>query len=280
MNDRPPMEEPVTALERSLRDGPPDERGYRAEAIDFSAEAPEPSKVRLRDSRRSVGLVGRSGSMSPVFSFATFVAILFVLVVGGYGVFQRINQAGAGPSALPSSLESASPVLVPPLTETFVSTRNGFSVRYPAGWSTRAATTSWRPNSYLPIGNSALDELKRAREARLVAASQRLAPGQTEAQWLASFLQPYDRGACVHDRSTWPRVTVDGESGYLDIEACPLPADTNFSAPDIEFHVIVFSGGRVYEIALDGVVDRGYLEAMLATIRLDPGNALDPPASP
>ena len=72
-------------------------------------------------------------------------------------------------------------------------------------------------------------------------------------------------------------MTVDGASGYLDIEACSLPADTGFSTPDRLYDLIVFSGGRVYEIGLDGVVDRGYFEAILATMHLDPASAMDPP---
>ena len=167
---------------------------------------------------------------------------------------------------------------MPALTEMFVSTRNGFSVRYPAGWATKAATTSWRPGTYVPIGNPALDELKQLGEGRLVVASQRLAQGQTEAQWLASFAQPFDLGTCTGDRAAWPRLTVDGASGYLDIEACPLPSDTGFSTPDLLFQLVVFSGDRVYQIGLDGAVDRAYFEAFLASIHLDPASALDPPA--
>ena len=281
MTDREPTGEPMTALERSLRQGPADEAGYHAAAIGFSTDADGHSPERVGAARRSEGYVRRRRSMSPVFSFADSIVVLLLIVIVGFAVFQRVSQVGSGPSPLPSVTRSpgpkVSPIPVPALTETFVSTRNGFSVRYPAGWSTKAATTSWRPQTYVPIGNSALDELKRQGEARLGVASQRLAPGETEASWIASFNQPYDLGACSGDRTAWPRLTVDGQSGYLDIEACPLPADAGFSTPDVRFDVIVFAGGRVYEIALDGVVDRGYFEAVLATVHLDPAGAVDPP---
>ena len=282
MTDRAPIGEPVTALERSLRQGPADEAGYRAEAINYGARADGTSPEWVAGRRRSVGSGRRPRLMSPVFSYADSIVVVLLIVVVGFAVVQRMGQIGTGqspaPSATPSPGPNASPIPVPALTETFVSTRNGFSVRYPAGWSTKAATTSWRPQTYVPIGNSALDELKRQGEARLVVASQLLAPGETEASWIASFNQPYDLGACSIDRAAWPRLTVDGQSGYLDVEACPLPADTGFSTPDVRFDVIVFAGGRVYEIALDGVVDRAYFEAVLATVRLDPAAALDPPS--
>lgn len=38
-----------------------------------------------------------------------------------------------------------------------------------------------------------------------------------------------------------------------------------------------FAGDRVYQITLDGDVDKPYFEALLATIKLDPASALDPP---
>jgi hypothetical protein len=273
MTDRRPAGEPMRELERSLHQGPTDESGYRAEAIDFDAVARGGSRVE-RGGGPSVRVRRRSSGQNPLWSFAGSVALVLVLVVGGFAALQAIGQYGSGQT--PSV--SASPIPVPALTETFVSPRNGFSVRYPVGWSTLAATSSWRPGTYVPIGNSALDVLQLDGHARLAVASQRLAAGQTEASWLASFIQPFDLGFCTGDRASWPRVTVDGELGYLDVEACPAAADAKFSSPDLRFDVVVFSGGRWYEIALDGVVDRPYFEAILATIHFDPASALDPPA--
>jgi len=281
MTDREPMVEPGAALERSLRQGPTDEAGYRAAAIDFGTDVDGRSPGWVRVGRPSAGSVPRRRSMRPVFSYADSIVVLLLLVIVGFAVVQRVSQVGSGQSPRPLATQSpgpaASPIPVPALTETFISTRNGFSVSYPAGWSVKAATTSWRPQTYVPIGNSALDELKREGEARLVVASQRLEPGETEASWIAAFNQPYDLGACSRDRAAWPRLPVDGKSAYLDIDACPLPADAGFSTPDVRFDVIVFAGGRVYEIAFDGVVDRAYFEALLATIHLDPAAAIDPP---
>jgi hypothetical protein len=278
MTDREPIRDPIAALERSLRGGPADEAGYRTEAIDFSATAPDREGVGRRETRRSVEIARRPRAIGPALSYLGSAAIVLVIVFGGLAVLQRAGQAGSSPSpVLSPSSGAASPIPVPALTETFVSTRNGISVRYPTGWSTKAATTSWRPRTYVPIGNPALDELKLDGEARLVMASQRIPAGETEASWLASFTQPYDLGFCTGDRATWPRVPVDGQLGYLDVEACPAAANTRFSIPDLRFDVIVFAGGRAYEIGLEGIVDRAYFEAILATVHLDPAGALDPP---
>ncbi len=284
MTDRPATGEPRAALERSLerslREGPADEGGYRAEAVDFSADAHVESRLGLRTGRPSVRLARRSPGPITLFAWLDSVAILLVVVVAGFVLLQRTVPGGSGGSPPATERASASPIQVPLLTETFVSTRNGFSVRYPAGWSTKAATTSWLPNTFVPIGNSALDELKLQGVARLVVASQRLEAGQTEASWIASFGQQYYLRRCSGDHAAWPRITVDGRSGYLDLNACPLPADANFSTPDVAFDVIVFAADRVYRIGLDGVVDLGYFEAILATVRLDPASAIDPPESP
>jgi hypothetical protein len=218
--------------------------------------------------------------MIPVFASLDSVAILLVVVFAGVLLLHRTVPGGSGGSPPPEERASASPIPVPLLTETFVSTRNGFSVLYPAGWSTRAATTSWLPNTLVPIGNSALDELKLQGVARLVVASQRLEAGQTEASWIASFGQDYYLRRCSGDRATWSRVTVDGRSGYLDLNACPVAADVAFSTPDVAFDVIVFAADRVYRVGLDGAVDFGYFEAILATVRLDPASAIDPPEGP
>jgi hypothetical protein len=267
------------ALERSLREGPPDEAGYRAEAVDFGADAPVESRLGLRV-RRSPVRIGRAPGTSRVLASLDSLAILLVVVVAGFVLLQPTIPGGSIGSPPPTEQASASPIPVPLLTETFVSTRNGFSLRYPAGWTTRVATASWLPNTMLPIGNPALDELALQGVARLVVASQRLEAGQTETSWLASFGQDYFLRRCSGDPAAWPRVTVDGRSGYLDLNACPLPADEKFSTPDVAFDVIVFVDDRVYRIGLDGVVDRGYFEAILATVHFDPASAIDPPERP
>jgi hypothetical protein len=132
----------------------------------------------------------------------------------------------------------------------------------------------------LPFGSPALDELRLDGSARLLVASQRLEAGQTEASWIASYGQDYFLQRCSGDRAAWPRVTVDGATGYLDLNGCPVPADHDLSTPDVAFSAIVFAADRVYRIGLDGVVDLGYFEAVLATVRLDPASAIDPPPTP
>ena len=132
MTERPATGEPRAALERSLerslREGPPDEGGYRAEVLDFSTDAHVES---LRAGRSSVRLVRRFPRTIPVFASLDSVAILLLVVFVGFVLLPRTIPGGSGGSPPPTEHTSASPIPVPLLTETFVSTRNGFSVRWP-----------------------------------------------------------------------------------------------------------------------------------------------------
>jgi hypothetical protein len=276
------------ALERSLRDGPLDESGYAAEAFELGSASAPAHTTRVRTLER-VGLVGDRRAprrLVPSFTTIATLALGAAIAVGGLALLGRMSRSGPGhdagqPSPVVSPRSGAAAIPVPPLTETFVSTRNGFSVNFPAGWTVKPATTSWPQNIFLPIGNSALDDLQRPGEARLTVASQRLGAGQTQDEWLAAYVRPY-RGAkpCSTDLTSSPRIPIGGQSGYLATAGCPMPADTKFSVPDVQFEAFVFAGGRVYEISLDGNVDLGYFGALVATIRLDPSRAIDPSSGP
>ena len=265
------------ALERSLRDGPPDESGYAAGPIAAGAHAgPE-----AESSFMTVERIGRvpTRAASPTFSAVSALALVIAISVGGVVFLGYLNRSGPGDRQTPqptSPAPSGSTVTIPPLTETFVSPRNGFSVSYPAGWSVRPATESWPLDIFLPLENPALDKLQRPGEAELNVASQRLAVGQTEAEWLDAFFHPFEGAApCGTLPADSPRLAIDGRTGYLVNDACPMPADREFSVPDLQYRAIVIADGRVYDIRLDGNIDRAYFDAIVATIRLDPSSALD-----
>jgi hypothetical protein len=263
------------ALERSLRSGPRDESGYVARPIDVGARV-DPTHdpwIMSVEPVRQVQLGRRDRPGTPSFSVVSALALGLAVVVGGFVIVGSLDRAGTGDRRTPT----ASSVAIPALTETFVSTRNGFSVNYPAGWSVRAATKSWPGDIFLPPGNPAFDELQRLGEASLNVASQRLAAGQTEADWLASFAHPYTGSApCGTTPADAPRLPIDGHLGYLVDSGCPMPADRQFSVPDLKYRAIVIADDRVYDFQLYGNVDRAYLEAILTTVRLDPASAIDP----
>ena len=281
------MTGPLGPLERSLRAGPPDEAGYRPRLLDAAAGvADEGLPGTAQPERlRAIRLRGRAEA-APTWHY--LAAVLAIAVsVAAVGLIGLRNQAGLNgpasaspgggspsPSVRGSAGPSASAVPLPALTQTFVSPRNGFSVHYPAGWTVTPATAGWPANTYLPYGNPALDTLARSGVARLTLASQPLGPGETEEAWIAAFFRPFDGPKpCGGDHTSWPRLDISGVSGYLDAVACPVPADSKISVRDVSYDALVFSGGRVYQIGLDGDVDLAYFEALLATVQLDPSKA-------
>ena len=181
------------------------------------------------------------------------------------------------PSTSPVASQAA--VAIPPLTQTFTSTRNGFSIDVPADWTATPATQSWPPNTFTQLGSPVLDQLSLAGTYRLVIASQRLGAGQTEAQWVSTYFPPF-QGAMQCDSATdlptAPRMPIDGRSAYLRLAGCPIYADSAMSPNDVMFEAFVFADDRVYQITLDGNVDLAFFQAIVATMTLDPATAIDP----
>lgn len=307
------MSEPVDMIERALREGPPDERGYRFQrlALPDGYTSPNVHDVDVRGSRGQSRLSPRPRSMWAGPSLAA--VLILVIGLGGFALLTRQGgpsgvtpDASATPSASPtptaspssspiarssptpgppsnppeSAAPEASPIAIPPLTERFVSGRNGFSLMYPADWVVTPATESWPADIFLPVGHPALDQLQKAGEVRLVAASQLLGPGQTEDEWVSTYFYAYPWAfSCVTKLAASPRISIDGKSAYLDSAGCPTSRDYSVAPRDVAYEAFVFAGDRVYQITLNGDVDLAYFEAILATVRLDPASAIDPPPS-
>ncbi len=302
------MTEPFSRLERSLRDGPPDETGYRARRRELQLGMGANPADGITPLQRVIRMPRARRAQSLSLQLQVAVIVVAVIAFGGVALATRNSQSAitgpltsttpspsetsttsqtpvpsAPPSPTPvaSSQPSQSAIAIPQLSKTFVSKRNGFSINYPADWTATPATQSWPPDTFTQLGNPELDELKLEGQTRLVMASQRLAAGQTEAQWVAAYFRPF-QGSVVCANATVlaesPRLPIDGRSGYLDVAGCPVSADAAISPNDQVFEAFVFAGDRVYQIALDGEVDLDYFEALLATMKLDPASAIDPPA--
>ncbi len=278
----------IDPLDQSLRDGPPDEAGYRPRRV----HAPDPMlggerTMAVRTQRVRAGSSARWERAQPRWAY---VAAALVVAIGfaSIGIVQLGHWPGIGGKGSPASTVSPSPgsstnggasplppvIVVPVLSQTLVSARNGFSVQYPDGWTVTRASGGWPANAFLPYGHPALDTIVREGEARLMVASQPLSDGQTETQWLAAFLRPYTGNpSCGGDYTTWPRLDIDGMSGYLDMVDCPVPVDSKIAQRDVGFDALVFAGGRAYQIGFDGNVDLAYFKALLQTMRLDPARA-------
>jgi hypothetical protein len=179
--------------------------------------------------------------------------------------------ATSEPTATPEP--SASPVAPPPLTQSFTSTVHGISLSYPEGWTARAATEPWTDCLYctLVLSHPQIDVLHRPPDDDglfLRIASQPIGESAPE-DWVAAQMASDER--CTTTES----ILVDGATGLSGGDTCLV--------------AVVTTAGRGYHIDLwmaaddrDLVAqyDRAWFEEVLATVQLQPEDAVDAVPSP
>ena len=226
----------------------------------------------------------------PMFAISRLVtAAAIVLAVGGLSIFVLANRStglGSGPSPTPSSAAgspssapssvapSASVVeaSIPPLTQTFVSPKYGYSVRLPSDWTTEAATTidPWQPGQQPEPSGEPFDFMLPPGGGLFRGASAVIPGGAVVDDWIRQFITQSDVAVCNPARDSLEPVTIDGQAGRLR-GFCD-------DAKEVEATVVV--GKRVYvftlylgERANTEAGERALLNALLATIALNPADA-------
>jgi len=246
---------------------------------------------------RDLGIPWRFPSMTTPARLAA-AAVIGVLLVGGFLFIARPSQEVGGPSpvpsmsapaivpassaaAAPSDVASAapptptvSPLEVPALTQTYTSTRNGFTIKYPNGWTVTHAVQPWAQGSEIGWGDPALDTLT-GTDLRFVGASQPQLADQPPAAWYRAVCQLGGGPACETAPTGWEPITIDGQPGYLD--DVWATAQQSIVPGGHFYDAVIVLEGRGYEFTLDGNVDRGVVAAFLATIHLTPQVANDLP---
>jgi hypothetical protein len=162
------------------------------------------------------------------------------------------------------------------MTQTFTSTRHGYAIRYPSGWSATPATKRWTGGDGPDPSASNMDELS-GPSARLVVESAPLGK-QTADQWKAAYVARFGQdgiGVCDVLPPDWPAITIGGRPGFLDGNDCP--GDGTVAPNDRFFEALAFVDGRVYLFWIQGTVDRAYFQSMLDTVTFDPAAANDKP---
>ena len=209
------------------------------------------------------------------------IAALAVIAIGaaGIAVLRPGSSPGVGgpavtpspsPSPSASSRPTPSPRPAPPLTQTFTSTLHGFSMSYPEGWTAQAATEPWPgPGPALfrePAADFLYDPVL-TDHLFLNVASQPIGDS-TPDEWAAEHL--YE---CTASEPT----AVDGAAGLIGSGNCNTATVTK----DGRGYVIwLYTSGDDPE--LDMTYDRAWFEEVLATVQLQPEDAVDvaPSASP
>ena len=221
------------------------------------------------------------------------VAAVAVIAVGFLGMtfLQPGGNGGVGaPSPTPSPTVAPTPSLTPtptaiptpdptapPLTGQFTSPSHGYTIGLPEGWSTRPATAPWTAGivDFFNEGSDLLypGTLESPGAVFLALASQPLGD-RTRAEFEADVWQIMvedDPGAATCSASAEP-ITIDGAPGVMGCSAA-----------------IVTDGGRGYVVMrwttgdapwIEDVYDDAWLASVLATMELQPEDAVDDVESP
>ena len=215
---------------------------------------------------------------------AATVAVIGALVIGGAViVLGRPGQSTVGgpgatpsPSVAPPPSVAASPsaaaIVVPALTQTFTSSLHGYTLAYPAGWTVSSATQPWATGTTTLWGNPALDAIQTS-DVRIVAASQKLASGQTPDEWLVAYCQTGGSSSS----SCGPQIRIGNQIGVLDLDGSPAIGRAIAPGRSVVFDAAVVVSGRGYQFTMDGVLDRAYFQAFLDSVTFDPSAAIDTP---
>jgi hypothetical protein len=256
-----------------LRDGP--------------EELPYQSFDAVRDLTEQTGqrvVIGpwRLPEMNKIVTIGLSAAAVVILVFLGAQLFGS-PSGGTGdspdPTATPEPTATVEPTATPepapseaaapPLTQSFTSTQHGITVSYPEGWTAQAATEPWTGDSF-PLEWGAphadwLSEPTLTHNLFLAIASQSIGDATPE-EWMTGQLANYD-DPCG---ATAP-IEIDGAQGLIGEDRfCEV--------------AVVITDGRGYWIQLYtseddpaavAAYDRAWFEQVLATVQLQPEDAVD-----
>ena len=184
----------------------------------------------------------------------------------------------ATPSPTPSTTPSASPAASPPpLTQTFTSPMHGISVSYPEGWTARAATEPWTvapAASLLDPGNPSADVLYDPSDRSPVPALRSQPIGEFHARRVGRRA----RWRATVARATEP-IAVDGATGLIGANGCGDQVAVTTAGRGYWIRSLRRSGDDPSAVAS---YDRAWFEEVLATVQLQPEDAVDvvPSATP
>jgi hypothetical protein len=216
-------------------------------------------------------------------------AIAAVLVIGvgllAFNVLPREpdgSSVGGQPSASPSPSASAPPspaqsaqsVVIPELTQTFVSSTNGFSIGYPDGATTEPATVVSKPG--VDQNNEEFDFINNEPLNTFRGASTPIPDGDSVDDWVdrnvGGGLEP---GGCGVPRSEQLGITIDGQPGRI-WEGCPNEIEATVAVGQRVYVFSLFAGGLAAGDPDASTVSRAIFDAYASTIDLRPEEAASP----
>jgi hypothetical protein len=198
-------------------------------------------------------------------------AVIAVLFLGSQFIGSPASNVGVPASQPPPSATSseapaaASPLSPPSLTQSFTSPLHGISVSYPEGWTSQAATEPWTDSAFPFDFNIPQADFLHGDgfNLNLVFGSQPIGDSTPE-EWVAEQMAGPEGCAATEP------ITLDGAAGLIGAGECQV--------------AVVTTDGRGYFI-LAGIssddpsnattYDRAWFEDVLATVQLQPEDAVD-----
>jgi hypothetical protein len=253
------------------------------------------ARIQTTPQERDLHLPWRTTRLNQLVRASIGIAAVVVVLVGAALL---INRPGPGPAtspspvtASPSPTASASSSPIPPSASpgssagasgspfplTFVSKRMGYSVGYPDRWSVHPATADWTDPGPISWGGGSNDDLHGS-DARLSVASQPLKPGVSPASRLQALIAASP--VCTAAFPAPATIKVGDQTGTVAVNGCVNLGVGGMIPGGRAYVVLLVTGGRAYDFILDGNVDAAYLQAIMATVKLDPASAVDPSPTP
>jgi hypothetical protein len=128
---------------------------------------------------------------------------------------------------------------------------------------------SWATSTWTTPGDPTLDTIA-SKDARLSVASQPLTAGQSPDEWLAEYCHYAAAASCG------ATIKIGGETGSLAQDG-GAAAGRTVAVGGVIFDAAIVVDRRGYEFSLDGQVDRGLFDALLASVHFDAAHAIDLP---
>jgi len=223
----------------------------------------------------------RLPTMNRIVPIGVGAAAVVVALIAGTQLLGSPASSGAGPTpsavasptapATPTpsvAVSSAADIPPPPLTETFASARHGITFSYPSGWVARPATQPWKlgvPDYMSDAGDVVSDPVRKG-DLWISVASQPLGASTPDA-WVAKQIA-WDDGC----KTTEP-TTVDGAAGLIGTDDCTRAAVT---IDGRGYFIWLYTSGVDRPIQ---AYDRAWFEGVLATMHLQPKQAVDSASS-
>ena len=230
--------------------------------------------VRTTPQERDLRIPWRTPRMTTFKRAAVGLAAVVVVAVVAVLAIGRA-PGPANPNATPSPSPSVEPTIDTTVWVGFTSAINGFTARYPTGWSATPATQPGSETDLINAKAGVFDDFqsKDVPPDDLIGVSSKLPAGTTQAAWIAAYRQPVvDKygASCFPPPDQWQPVTISGHAGGLYL-GCNYVESMTF----VQDRVYIFTLAQPLGSA-PNAASEALFRAFLATVVVHPETAVEP----